>query len=85
MLLTCQCRHMLLNFIMKMPNLRSFITLGITLKLSLYVAQIRIYKFIYTNLHHSTFCSNVLNIYVEMITEPNIKVNAQLSIIVLVN
>ena len=66
MLLTCQCRHMLLNFAMKMPNLRSFKILGITLNLSLYIAQY--YEPIYTILNDATLYSNVLNIYVDMIT-----------------
>ena len=66
MLLTCQCRHMLLNFAMKMPNLLSFEILGITLNLSLYIAQY--YEPIYTILNDAILYSNVLNIYVDMIT-----------------
>ena len=50
----------------EMPNLRSFIILCITLNLSLYIAQY--YEPIYTILNDAILYSNVLNIYVDMIT-----------------
>ena len=51
---------------MKMPNLRSFRILGITLNLSLYIAQY--YEPIYKILNDAILYSNVLNIDVDMIT-----------------